>query len=197
VVQNFVSGVILLVERPVKVGDWVTVDGYEGDIRRIRVRATEIQTFDRSTIIVPNSDLITKSVQNKTLWNSGSRVQLQLSIANPTDATRARDLILEVAKADQRILGDPAPGVFIDSLASGGAVNFNCYVYVASPRDVGRVRSDLYFALLEAFQKQTIAFNGAGGPQNLIVEPGPNLQMILTGAAAKEEEERRRAGGRH
>ncbi|HEX4181519.1 MAG TPA: DUF3772 domain-containing protein [Caulobacteraceae bacterium] len=187
IVQNFVSGVILLVERPVKVGDWVTVDGFEGDIRRIRVRATEIQTFDRSTIIVPNSDLITKPVQNKTLWNSNSRVQIQLSIASPGDATRARDLILDVAKQDRRILAEPAPVVLIESLAAGGAVNFNGFAYVANPRDVGAVRSDLYFALLEAFQQKGIAFNGAGGPQNLIVEPGPEMQRILTAGAPKAD----------
>ena len=88
VVQNFVSGVILLVERPVKVGDRVSVGGVEGDIRRIRVRATEIETADHATVIVPNSDLITKAVENRTLGQSRALVQLDLSIAQPTQAKR-------------------------------------------------------------------------------------------------------------
>ena len=65
--QNFVSGLILLAERPVKVGDWVVLGAAEGDIRRINVRATEIQMGDRSTLIVPNSEFITKTVRNMTL----------------------------------------------------------------------------------------------------------------------------------
>jgi len=150
-VQNFVSGVILLIERPVKVGDWVSVGGLEGDIRRIRVRATEIETFDHTTVIVPNSDLITKQVQNKTLGDPRGRVQLELSIASPADAERARDLILKIAADQADVLGDPAV----------------------------RVRSALYFAVLAAFQSEGIAFNGAAGPQNLVVEAGPKLTELL------------------
>jgi potassium-dependent mechanosensitive channel len=179
VVQNFVSGVILLIERPVKVGDWVSVGGLEGDIRRIRVRATEIETFDHTTVIVPNSDLITKQVQNKTLGDPRGRVQLELSIASPADAERARELILKIAADQADVLGDPVPAVYIDSLAAAGAVNFKCYLFVPSPRDAMRVRSALYFAVLAAFQSEGIAFNGAAGPQNLVVEAGPKLTELL------------------
>jgi small-conductance mechanosensitive channel len=183
VVQNFVSGVILLVERPVKVGDWVNVGGLEGDIRSIRVRATEIQTFDRTTLIVPNSDLITKTVQNKTLGDPRGRIQLQVSIANPADARRAADLILNLAQARPEILHDPEPKVFIDSLTSGGAVNFNCYLYVDSPRDVYKTKSALYFDILALFIKEKVPFLGASAPQNIVVEPGPALQDLLGPAA--------------
>ena len=110
-VQNFVSGVILLVERPVKVGDWVSVGGVEGDIRRIRVRATEIETADHATVIVPNSDLITKAVENRTLGQSRALVQLDLSIAQPTQAKAAREIILGVAAARRAWPRNPAPQV--------------------------------------------------------------------------------------
>ena len=158
IVQNFVSGIILLVERPVKVGDWVNVGGIEGDIRRIRVRATEIGTFDRSTVIVPNSDLITKAVQNKTLGEPRSRIQLQVPIAKREDAAKARDLLLQVAKDHPRILGNPTPRAYIDSVAAAGSIVFNCYFYVDNPREAYQIRSDLYFILLEAFQRNDVAF---------------------------------------
>lgn len=78
--QNFVSGLILLAERPVKVGDWVSLGGVEGDIRRINVRATEIRMSDRSTVIVPNSEFITKVVRNVTLADPLGLVQLELPV---------------------------------------------------------------------------------------------------------------------
>lgn len=179
IVQNFVSGVILLVERPVEVGDWVSVDGVEGDVCRIRVRATEIRTFDKSTVIVPNSDLITKSVRNNTLGNAYGRILLPLSIANPADALKAKALILKTGATNPKILQDPAPAVYIDSVAAGGAVNFNCYFYVANPRDSYSVRSELYFDLLAAFIGDNIAFVGTAGPQTVSVEPGPIFQTFL------------------
>ena len=157
IVQNFVSGVILLVERPVKVGDWVNVDGVEGDIRRIRVRATEIQTFDRSTVIVPNSDLITKQVQNKTLGDPRGRIQLQVSIARPADVRRAMGLIQDVAKAKTQVLKQPAPAIYIDAVAAGGATTLNGYFFIASPRDVYRLRSELYGEILDAFEQGGVA----------------------------------------
>ncbi len=179
IVQNFVSGIILLVERPVQVGDWVSVDGVEGDIRRIRVRATEIQTFDKATFIVPNSDLITKAVKNNTLGESYGRILLPISIASPADAAKAQTVILQIAAENPKILKDPAPAVYIDSLAAGGAVTFNSYFYVENPRDAYVARSELYFALLGAFSKSNIAFVGTAGPQNVLVEPGPVLLALL------------------
>ena len=121
IVQNFVSGLILLVERPVKVGDWVNVGGVEGDVQRVRVRATEIRTFDKTTLIVPNSDLITKAVQNKTLGDPHGRVRLEVSVGAAADAPRAMDAIQAVLAADSGVLDDPKPNVFIDSLTTGGS----------------------------------------------------------------------------
>src|SRR6185369_12912931 len=94
VVQNFVSGLILLAERPVKVGDWVSLGGVEGDIRRINVRATEIQMGDRSTVIVPNSEFITKVVRNVTLADPLGLVQLKLPVPLGSDAQQVRELLL-------------------------------------------------------------------------------------------------------
>ena len=91
IVQNFISGLILLAERPVKVGDWVVLGTAEGDVRRINVRATEIQLGDRSTLIVPNSEFITKTVRNMTLANAEGRVLIRLPMPLTTDASRVRD----------------------------------------------------------------------------------------------------------
>jgi potassium-dependent mechanosensitive channel len=158
IVQNFVCGVILLIERPVKVGDWVSVDGVEGDIRRIRVRATEIQTFDRSTVIVPNSDLVTKQVQNKTLGDPRGRIQLLMTIGKPTDAAKGVELIAAQAEAHPKILRDPPPRVFVDSLTADGRLVLNAYLYVASPRDAYSVRSEMFLAAIAAFTESGVSF---------------------------------------
>lgn len=159
IVQNFVAGVILLVERPVKVGDWVNVGGVEGDIRRIRVRATEIETFDRSTVIVPNSDLITKAVQNKTLGALG-RVELRLSITDAAEAPKGREIIVDALKGRPGVSRDRPPAVLIDSLAATGGANLTCYVYVTDPRQGASVRSDSYLQVIEALKKAGVAFTG-------------------------------------
>ncbi|WP_022970753.1 mechanosensitive ion channel family protein, partial [Xanthomonas maliensis] len=156
ITQNFVSGLILLAERPVKIGDWVRIGDQEGDVRRISVRATEIQVGDRSTLIVPNSELITKSVRNMTLSNPLGRVQLQFSVPLETDVARVRTMLLALFEAHAKVLADPAPSVFIDSLA-GAHVNFNSFAYVRSPREAYGVRSELFFALLQGMANEGIA----------------------------------------
>jgi small-conductance mechanosensitive channel len=160
VVQNFVSGVILLVERPVKVGDRVNVGGVEGDIRRIRVRATEIETIDHTTVIVPNSDLITKSVENRTLGLSRSLVQLDLSIAQPAQAKQAREIILGIAACKSGLAKSPAPQVLIKSLAATGGVNLSCAFYADDISQAPKLRSDCYFQIMDALAKAQIAFSG-------------------------------------
>ena len=148
IVQNFISGLILLVERPVKVGDWVSLGTVEGDIRRINVRATEIQLWDRSTVIVPNSQLITENVRNVTQSNALGRVLIKLPMPLDTDPGKVRGLVLEVLNAHSGTLSTPAPLVRLDNL-DDGAMTFNCVAYVNSPRDAGSVKSDLLFEILE------------------------------------------------
>ncbi|PPU75956.1 Ion channel protein [Xanthomonas cucurbitae] len=156
ITQNFVSGLILLAERPVKIGDWVRIGDQEGDVRKISVRATEIQVGDRSTLIVPNSELITKSVRNMTLSNPMGRVQLQFSVPLETEVAKVRDMLLSLFAEHAKVLAEPEPSVFIDSLA-GGHVNFNSFAYVSSPRDAYGVRSELFFALLQRMEAAGIA----------------------------------------
>ena len=162
IVQNFVAGVILLVERPVKVGDWIDLgSGVEGDVRRIRVRATEIQTFDRSTVIVPNSTFITANVRNKTLGNPRGRMELKLMLAKAGDTAKARDLVLEAAKTHKEVIEDPKPTAFVDSTGNAGSVNLKAFAYVANPRDAYRVRSELYLDIIERYEAAGIVMGGA------------------------------------
>nr|WP_249027546.1 DUF3772 domain-containing protein [Xanthomonas theicola] len=156
ITQNFVSGLILLAERPVKIGDWVKIGDQEGDVRRISVRSTEIQVGDRSTLIVPNSELITKTLRNMTLAGPLGRVQIQFAVALGTDVVKLRQLLLELYAAHAGVLEDPAPSVFIDSIASGH-VTLNSFAYVGSPRLSYGIRSDLFFALLQCLAEQGIA----------------------------------------
>jgi potassium efflux system protein len=164
VVQNFVSGVILLVERPVKVGDWVSIDGVEGGIRRIRVRATEIEMSDRSTVIVPNSDLITKPVRNKTLGDGYASVTLRISVSKVGDAAKARELLLELARGKSAHADGLAPWVSIDSLAVSGGANLTCGFYIEDPRAAGKARSDTYFEIIDVLGRAEIAFGAPSDP---------------------------------
>lgn len=155
IVQNFISGLILLAERPVKVGDWVSLSDVEGDIRRINVRATEIQLWDRSTVIVPNSHLITQNVRNVTLANAQGRVQVKLPMPLDTDAKRAREIILEAFLDHTAMLETPAPNVQIERIDTQG-VHFVGTGYVHSPREVGGVRSDLLLSILERLRNERL-----------------------------------------
>nr|WP_231893610.1 DUF3772 domain-containing protein [Xanthomonas translucens] len=156
IIQNFVSGLILLAERPVKIGDWVKIGDQEGDVRKISVRSTEIQVGDRSTLIVPNSELITKTLRNMTLAGPLGRVQIQFAVSLGTDVVKLRTLLLELYAAHPGVLQDPEPSVFIDSIASGH-VTLNSFAYVGNPRLVYGIRSDLFFSLLQRLAAEGIA----------------------------------------
>ena len=149
IVQNFISGLILLAERPVKVGDWVVLGQTEGDIRRINVRATEIQLADRSTVIVPNSEFVTKSVQNMTLTRAGGRVLLNLPMPLSSDADQVRRLLLDTLRGHAQVQQEPAPLVLLSGIEHGQLM-FQAIAFVADPRQAAVVRSELWFALLQA-----------------------------------------------
>jgi small-conductance mechanosensitive channel len=158
ITQNFVSGLILLAERPVKIGDWVKLGDQEGDIKRISVRSTEIQVGDKSTLIVPNSELITKTIRNMTMGNAQGRIQIQFSLPLSTDVASVRQILLDSYAEHVAVLSDPAPSVFIDSIANG-QIAINSFAYVSGPRAVYGVRSDLYFTMLQKFAAAGIALS--------------------------------------
>ena len=146
ITQNFISGLILLAERPVKIGDTIRVGTDEGDVKRISVRSTEIQIGDRSTLIIPNSELITKSVRNLTLANPLGRLQIEFSVSIDENADEIAKILLKLFAEHPAVFDDPRPTVYIDSLGDG-KINFNSFAFVASPRLAYATRSELLFRL--------------------------------------------------
>ena len=179
VVQNFVSGLILLAERPVKAGDWVSLGGIEGDIRRINVRATEIEMSDKSTVIVPNSEFITKVVRNVTLANPIGLVSLKLPVPIGSDAAQVRDLLLAAFDANEQVLDAPAPTVLLDGVDNGALV-FNATAFVDSPRNAYGVRSAVLFDILQRLQAAGVAL--AKPPTMVLRDPGPGAAASSAGA---------------
>ncbi|WP_286776125.1 DUF3772 domain-containing protein [Pseudomonas sp. UBA800] len=165
IVQNFISGLILLTERPVKVGDWVSLAGVEGDIRRINVRATEIQMSDRSTVIVPNSQFISQNVRNVTMGNALGVVGISLTLPLETDANRVRELLLAAYHEHESILDAPAPSVSFKDLTANGMV-ISVSGYVAGPRQGSGARSDLLFTILGRLRDEGIALSS---PQSMVL----------------------------
>ena len=159
VISNFVSGVILLAERPIKAGDWIVIGSDQGNVRRISVRSTEIELFDRSTLIVPNSDFITKSVKNVTHGAPNGRVFIQLAVSAAVDPEDVRRVTLETVKSHSSVMVFPEPQLLFTNL---GKVDneFQLFCNVPSPRMALSVKSDLNFALVKAFAAENVMLGG-------------------------------------
>jgi small-conductance mechanosensitive channel len=155
ITQNFVSGLILLAERPIKIGDLIRVGTDEGDVKRISVRSTEIELADHSTLIVPNSELITKSVLNKTMASPLGRIQIQFSVPLDSDAQAVKAMVQEAFAAEDAVLTDPAPAVFVDGIVTG-RIAFNCFGHVGHPRAAYSARSAVLMTLLQRFRAEGI-----------------------------------------
>jgi potassium efflux system protein len=165
IVSNFISGLILLAEQPVKVGDWVSMSGVEGDVKRINVRATEIQLWDRSTMIVPNSQFITQNLRNVTHGNALGRVKVTLPMPLGTDAAKVRQIMMDALTDNEATLETPAPYIRLDDVTSS-AMTFSGVAYVRSPRDASAVKSDLLFDMLSRLEKAQLPLST---PQSMIV----------------------------
>jgi small-conductance mechanosensitive channel len=158
IIQNFISGLIVLYERPVRVGDVVEVKGVFGIIKRISVRSTLVRQTSNIDVFVPNSSLLSENVVNWTL--RGQRVRLEIPIALPaaSDPVHARDVMLAAAAAEPAVLKRPAPTVVCEKVASG-VLDFVLLVWVKTPLRVREIRSNLLFAVLAELRRA--GFSGA------------------------------------
>lgn len=155
IVSNFVSGIILLIERPIKVGDWVLVGSNEGTVKRITVRSTELTTFQRASVIIPNSDFISNAVVNWTHKDTYGRIEVAVGVAYGSDVEKVRSVLLDCAQKHEKVLTSPEPFViFMNFGASSLDFELRCFTNDVSYRL--RISSDLRFAIDEAFRENGI-----------------------------------------
>lgn len=154
IVNNFVSGLILLAERPIKIGDLVVVGGEEGYVRKISVRSTEVETFERASVVIPNSYFITEKVKNWTLRDNKRRIAIPVRVVNGSDPRVVKSILLKVAQDHPSVLTLPAPSFDFEDFGLDG-LTLKLYAFV-DLREGGNVAADLRIAILEAFQEAGI-----------------------------------------
>ncbi len=159
IVNNFVSGVILLFERPIKTGDWVSVGDTEGYVRKISIRSTQIQTFDRADVLVPNSELISGQVTNWMLKDSRGRLIVPVGVAYGTDAEKVKAILLDIAcNHDQVIKNSPIlsdPFVLFKEFAES-SLNFELRCFLINVDTRLSILSDINFEINRLFKQHQI-----------------------------------------
>jgi potassium efflux system protein len=155
IIANFISGLIILGERPFRVGDIVTVGGVSGNVARIRIRATTITDFDRKELIVPNKTFITEQFVNWTLSDQILRVVIKVGLAYGVDTAAAQKLLLDVVSANPRLLREPAPQVLFTNFGDS-ALEFEVRVHVRTLGDSVPARHELLMAINQALHEAGI-----------------------------------------
>lgn len=171
IVSNFVSGLILLLERPIRVDDIVTVGDQSGIVKRITIRATAIQNADNQTVLVPNKEFITQRVTNWTLGDTYVRIILSVGVAYGSDLNLVKRLLTETISSHPRVLTTPPPSVFLHALGDS-ALQWEIWCFVPRPQDRNATTSDLLLQIEQAFR------------QHGIVMPFPQQDIHLRSADA-------------
>src|SRR5205814_6471246 len=156
IASNFISGLVILAERPITIGDRVEVAGVAGQVQQIRARSTVILTNDNITMIVPNTKFIDSPVTNWTYGDPRVRFRIPVGVAYGSDLDKVRDVLLEVAREDSHVLDEPKPTVFLETFGES-SINLELVVWSREmsyrPR---RFRSDLNFAIAQKLREAGI-----------------------------------------
>jgi small-conductance mechanosensitive channel len=158
IVNNFVSGLILLFERPIRKGDWIVVGGTEGYVKEIQIRSTRIQTFDRSDVIVPNSELISNQVTNWVLTNKTGRAVIPVGVAYGTDTEKVRNILLAIVENCESVDKTglvPKPLVLFRGFGDS-CLDFELRVFLYNIDNRLSVISEINFAIDKAFREAGI-----------------------------------------
>jgi potassium efflux system protein len=156
IVSNFVSGLIMLFERPVKRGDWVVLPSGEGTIVSIRARATEIMTFDHCSMIVPNSEMINSTIENWTFGNRMCRIRVAIGVDYNSDPKEVSKILLKCANEHTEVLKSPKPNVLWLDFGDN-SIDFELRAYISDANTSRKVPSELRFAIFDAFKEAGIS----------------------------------------
>ena len=188
VVSNFVSGIILLIERPVAVGDWIQVGTQQGTVQRISVRSTVIQTFDRADVIIPNSDLISGTVTNLTLHSLQGRIIIPVTVGFDSDTRAVSDLLVAIAEEQPLALITPPPAVmFMDFVGNG--LRFELRVILSDISQGLTVGTEIRHQIVERFRAAGIVIPGSTHAVRVLDGGGEASAAATAAAAAQAEEE--------
>ena len=155
IVNNFVSGFILLIERPIKVGDWVIVGEKEGFVKRVSFRATELETWQRASVIIPNAEILSSAVTNLTLRDNFGRIEIKVGVAYGSDTAKVRSILLDVSHQHSKVGGDPKPKALFTEFGDS-SLNFELRCFTQAVIDRFDVASELRLEIDRRFREEGV-----------------------------------------
>lgn len=154
-VADFVAGLIILFERPIRVGEWVEVGGYEGEVKEINLRGTAIETLDASWLIIPNQKILNETIVNNTQGEPWLRFATEVVVDDATDVRQVRDLLLKAVATHPKVLPQPPPEVWLNAFGDN-ALRFRVLTAIRNPRERSRIQAELTEAIWQALRAANI-----------------------------------------